>query len=260
MPLIEVQNLSFTYNGHDVLRQVSFSLEKSRFLGILGPNGSGKSTLLKNISGILPPRSGRVLLKNRPISDYTVKERARTASFLPSETFIPYDFTVLDIVMMGRSPLIKWWQDYAQADKKASLEALELAGVGGLERRSINSLSSGERQRVFLAQALAQEPEILLLDEPTSHLDISHQVDIFALLAKLTAEKGLAVIAVSHDITLTSQYCEKILLLKEGAVSAFGTPAETITAANIKKVYGVDAEISLYSTTGLPEIRILRKS
>lgn len=259
MNILEVRKLSFSYNGSEVLRDISFSARESEFIGILGPNGSGKSTLLRNISGVDTPLSGEILLNGKRIHEYGKREIAKTMAMLPPETFLPYDFTVMNIVLMGRSPHLDWWQDYQETDREAAAHALELVGVSDLAGRSINSLSSGERQRVFLAQAIAQQPRILLLDEPTSHLDINHQMETFELLLKFTSEKKLTVIVVSHDLNLACQYCEKIILMKDGRVLACGSPGDTITGENISRAYSPDINVALNPETGIPEVRIIRK-
>ncbi|MBI4656335.1 MAG: ABC transporter ATP-binding protein [Elusimicrobia bacterium] len=239
MPVLEVKNLSFGYNGAGVLKNVSFSLDKGDFTGILGHNGSGKSTLLKIISGILTSDSGAILLNGKPVLSYSRQETARLIGHVPSEIFVPYEFTVFETVLMGRSPYLNWWQGYGRRDFIKTHEVLERAGISHLKNRHLNSLSSGEKQLVFIAQALAQEPEILILDEPTSHLDINHKIEIFALLSGLIKEKGISVIVVTHDLNLAAGYCNKILLLRNGETIYFGNTREGLETEKISRSYGV---------------------
>lgn len=255
MPIIEVKNLFFRYNGEDVLKDISFSVERSQFLAVLGPNGSGKSTLLRNISGACRPSAGTIRIDGMQIKERSKSEAARIMAVLPAEIFIPYDFSALEIVLMGRAPHLKWWRDYRDNDLDAAMEALKSVGVLELARRSVNSLSSGERQRVFLAQALAQQPRMLLLDEPTSHLDINHQLEIFELLAQFAAGKKITVLMASHDLNLACRHCGSILLLKDGRILSGGSPAEAITQESISAAYGPRITVSYDRTTGFPEIK-----
>ncbi|OGS53638.1 MAG: hypothetical protein A3J79_09075, partial [Elusimicrobia bacterium RIFOXYB2_FULL_62_6] len=237
MSLIEAKNLGFSYNGEPALRDLNFGLAPGDLLAILGPHGSGKCTLLKLLGGFLAPSAGAATLDGRAVSAVPKAELAKVIAYVPSELYLPYDFSVFEIALMGRSPHVAWWRDYSGEDAEIVLGTLREVGIENLKDRSINSLSSGERQLAFIAQALAQAPQVLMLDEPTSHLDINFKMQIFALLARLAAEKKMAVAVVSHDLALAAAYAGKALILKKGGPVFFGPAAEGLTPANIAAAY-----------------------
>ncbi|MDD4003765.1 MAG: ABC transporter ATP-binding protein [Elusimicrobiaceae bacterium] len=242
MGILRARNLCFAYSAVPVLKNVSFRLEKGAFLAVTGPNGSGKSTLLKLLAGLLAPQSGEALLKGTPVAAYSPRARASIAALVPASMQMPFDFTVYETVFMGRAPKMGWWGGARESDSRAVESAILQLGLASLRNRAVNSLSSGEQQKVFIAQALAQEPEILFLDEPTSHLDITCQTGVFELLESLS-ESGVAIVAVTHDIALAARYCNEILLLKDGSVYAQGSPAAVITETALTDVYGIRAEL-----------------
>ena len=207
-------------------------------LAVIGPNGSGKSTLLRLISGFLEPSAGSAELLGRDVRSYSKAELARFVAYVPSELYLPYDFSVFEIVLMGRSPRVSWWRDYSDADVSRVLDVLKEVGLLALRDRSINSLSSGERQLAFIAQALAQEPKVLLLDEPTSHLDINYKMQVFELLTRLASD-GMGVIVVSHDLALMTAYAGKVMILKKGGQLFYGPAKEGLSGANIAAAYGI---------------------
>jgi iron complex transport system ATP-binding protein len=256
MTAFEVENISYSFNGNEVLKNVSFDVGAGEFFGISGPNGAGKSTLLKILSKVLKSQSGAILILGKSLEDFRYPDIAKVMGVLPAEIYIPYDFTVADIVLMGRTPHIAWWKDYGRQDRIIAAQILAELKIESFAHRSLNSLSSGERQKVFIAQALCQEPRILLLDEPTSHLDIKHQIEIFSLLTKQCIGKGFTIVVVSHDINLLSRYCSKMLMLKSGCVKAFGSPSEVITRENIFAVYGADSSIANVTPSGRPHVYI----
>lgn len=251
MALIKVQGLQFSYNGEPALRDLSFELEEGEFLAVIGPNGSGKSTLLKLLSGFLPPSDGHAGLNGRAVSSIPKAELARVVAYVPSELYLPYDFSVFEIVLMGRSPYVAWWRNYSGSDSAIALETLREVGIGGLKDRSINSLSSGERQLAFIAQALAQAPEVLMLDEPTSHLDINYKIQIFELLARLSTVKKMTVAVVSHDLAMLAAYVRKVLILKKGGPIFFGPAGEGLLPANIAAAYGISDTASVARLLGM---------
>lgn len=220
-----------------------FELLEKDLLAVIGPNGSGKSTLLRLISGFLEPSEGSARLLGRDVRSYSKAELARLVAYVPSELYLPYDFSVFEIALMGRSPRVPWWRDYSGADASRVLDALKEVGIPELRDRSINSLSSGERQLALIAQALAQEPEVLLLDEPTSHLDINYKMQVFELLTRL-ASGGMGVIVVSHDLALMTAYAGKALILKKGGQLFYGPAKEGLSGANIAAAYGISDPVS----------------
>lgn len=237
--VIKSEKVSFGYNGKNVLEDISISVEKSDFLGIAGPNGSGKTTFLKVISGILSPCTGNVFIDGKRLKEYSKLDIAKNISYVPSEIFVPFNFTVMEIVLMGRSPHLKWYEDYSKKDIEIVEWTLNKMGISHLGDRFINSLSSGEKQLVFIAQSIAQQTKILILDEPTSHLDINYKIEIFDLLSKIRTENDLTLLVVSHDLSLLKKYCNKILMFKEGKVFLTGHPHSVFTEQNIRNAYNI---------------------
>ncbi|MDD5491161.1 MAG: ABC transporter ATP-binding protein [bacterium] len=237
MAYLEVSDLNFSYQERLVLKNIHFSVEKGDFWGIIGPNGSGKSTLLKILARLLSSNTGIISLADLDLKHYSARALAKKLALVPEETAINFPFTVRELVLMGRSPYLSFWQPLTAADQIKADECMERTSIKNLSKRRVNELSSGERQRTFISQALAQEPDILLLDEPTAHLDINHQIEIFNVLKTLQKEQGLTIITVTHDLNLAALYCDTLLLLNEGNIFKQGTPAEVITAENIKNVY-----------------------
>lgn len=225
------------YGKEMVINDVTFQTGIGDFLGIIGPNGSGKSTLLKLMSKVLPIISGSVSLGKDDIVKLSLKEFCRKAAFVSQDTLINFSFSVEEIVMMGRIPHLKRLEQATGKDFKKVAEALEMTDTSGLRDKLIDELSSGERQRVIIAKALAQEPTLLFLDEPTSHLDIGHQIQVLDLLKKLNRQNQLTIVMVIHDLNLASEYCSRILLLDQGKIFKQGTPQEVLTYQNIESVY-----------------------
>lgn len=235
--LIKVNNLSGGYDKTLVIKDISFEVKRGEFLGIIGPNGSGKSTLLRLMSRVLPPKLGTITLEEKDARRMNLKEFCRKVAFVPQDTLINFSFTVEEIVLMGRIPHLKRMQFETKKDFSIVEYALSLTDTLYIKERDIDELSAGERQRVIIAKALAQEPALLFLDEPTSHLDIGHQVQILDLLKKLNKKQNLTVVMVMHDLNLASEYCNRIMLLNEGKVFKDGTPEEVLTYQNIESVY-----------------------
>lgn len=240
---LQVQNLKFGYSRDMILKDISFNVEKGKFISIIGPNGSGKSTLLKNLNGLYTPMEGKIVVENIDINRIKTRELAKKIALVPQNTIINYDFTVEDIVLMGRHPYKGRFQMEDDNDYKIVREALEMTNTLYLKDRIITEISGGERQRVIIAKALAQNPSIILLDEPTSHLDINHQIEILNLLKRLNREKNTTIVLVIHDINLASRYSDEIIMLNEGEILGIGSPEEVITAENIKYAYNLKVAI-----------------
>lgn len=243
MYALEVKNLKFGYAKDLILKDVSFSIEKGKFISIIGPNGSGKSTLLKNLNRIYTPKGGEIVVESVDINMIKAKELAKKIALVPQNTIIDYEFTVEDIVLMGRHPYKGRFQREDNNDYEIVKEALEMTNTFHLKNRIITELSGGERQRVIIAKALAQNPSIILLDEPTSHLDINHQIEILNLLRKLNREKGTTIVVVIHDINLASRYSDEVIMLNEGQIVGIGSPEEVITKENIEFAYNIKVVI-----------------
>jgi iron complex transport system ATP-binding protein len=257
--ILQVNNVSAGYGRHIVLRDISFSVEKGEFLGILGPNGSGKSTLLKVLSRVIPPLQGDVLFENNNITDLRPRELAQKIAFVAQETVINFPFTVWEIVLMGRIPFVGKFQLETKRDFNFAQEALAAVNSLDLRDSNITQLSAGERQRVIIAKALCQQPILLFLDEPTAHLDISYKVEILNLLKQLNENKNLTVIIVLHDLNLASQYCNRIILLKDGRLVCDGDISEVLTKINIDKVYNTEVVLDRHPFTSRPLILLSPK-
>lgn len=235
--LLKVNNVWAGYQDKVVIRDISLVAQKGEFIGIIGPNGAGKSTLIKTLSRTLRPFKGEIVYGGRDIYEMQANEVARAVAVVPQDTLIVFDFLVRDIVMMGRIPHMKRFKKETEADFRIAERSLELTNTMGLKDRFINELSAGERQRVIIAKALAQEPRLLILDEPTAHLDISHQIEIFNLIKSLSRKEGLTVVSVLHDLNLASEYCDRIILMSEGRIFVEGPPQEVLSYKTIEEVY-----------------------
>lgn len=249
-----INNLSAGYGNVSVLHDVSLELAASEFASVIGPNGSGKTTLLRAMSRIPMTLSGDLLLDGKDIHSIPARDFATRVAVVPQDTLVAFDFSVLEIVLMGRSPRLGRFAIEGTRDTEIALEALSRTGTVHLKDRQINALSGGERQRVLVARALAQEPEVLLLDEPTSHLDISFQFEIMDLVKSLNRERGMTVLAVLHDLNLASQYCDRLIMIGQGNVQADGSPDEVITADNIRRVYGAEVWVRRHPATSRPYV------
>ncbi len=252
--LFEAENLTCGYGGPPVLTDVSFGLRTADFLGVIGPNGCGKSTLIRALTGILKPASGRVALRGQDVTGLSRRDVARQVAVIPQDMAVLFGFTVLEMVLMGRNPHLRRLQRAGERDIQLATEALRRTDLVHLADRKVTELSGGERQRAVIARALAQEPEVLLLDEPDSHLDVGHQVEIFDLLQDLNRTRGLTLLCVSHDLNLSSAYCQRLMLMQEGRLLASGPPDEIITPEYIRTVYGVDAVVQPSPVNGSPQI------
>lgn len=237
--MLELEKVTVGYDRKAILNNISFALEKGDFLGVIGPNGSGKTTLLRVISKILKPWRGKVTLEGKELSEIGPRELAKRMAVVPQrmqELFFSY--SVRDFILLGRTPYLRRFQLLeSEEDLRVVWEVMKETDTIGLEERNLEDLSGGERQRTIIAQALAQEPEILLLDEPTAHLDINHQVEILNLIKNLNQRKNLTVLMISHDLNLAAEYCERLILLKEGRVFQEGSPQDILTYENIEDVY-----------------------
>lgn len=242
--MIEIEGLGFAYrkNGPTVLEDIALDLEAGQMLGIVGPNGCGKSTLLQVMSGHLEPRTGVVRLKGEPVSRYSAAERACIVATVPQAASLPFDYSVSEMVLMGRMARRPSALFDSSADLDSARDAMAMVDVLPLAARPVTSLSGGERQRVLLARALCQEPELLLLDEPTTYMDLKYQLAAFGLLTRLNRERGLTVVAVVHDLNLAARFCRQVLLMYRGRILALGPPEESLTPSLIHQAFGVQVE------------------
>lgn len=248
-PAIEVRGVSFGYAGAMVVDDVSFGVGRGEFLGIIGPNGSGKSTLLRLMSGYLRAQRGQVSIDGRAAESYSRRELGRLIAVVPQETAVTFPFSVTEMVLFGRTPHSGGFGFDREADLAAARHAMERTDTAHLARRPITELSGGERQRVILARALAQEPAILLLDEPAAFLDIRHEVEMYDLLRDLQ-RGGMTVVSILHDLNLAALYCDRLQLLHSGRIAHAGAPADVITYGTLKEVYGTEVYVALNDITG----------
>jgi iron complex transport system ATP-binding protein len=258
--LLKVEDLGFRFNDVDVLKDINFELSTGEFIGILGPNGCGKTTLLNNINNWLKPFKGHVYIGDQNILKLKPKNLAKHVATVPQEASMEMGFTVEQVVMMGRNPYLRSLEKESQRDYNAVEEAMKLMDVWHLRDKPVNLLSGGEKQRVLIARALAQQPELLLLDEPTSHLDINYQWELLGLIKKLCATKNLAIIAVLHDINLAAAFCDKIILLRDHKIFKMGPVNDVINEKNIKEVFNIDARVSFNRETLRPVIVFLKNT
>lgn len=254
--IIEVDNAELAYNGQAVLKQVSFAVQPGESFGIIGPNGSGKSTLLKLIAGIEKPAAGRVLLDGKQAHSYPRKQLAQWTAVLQQDALPALGFTVREIIGMGRYPFQNWLGDEQGAlDTERLIDGIvERLQLQELQHRSIDRLSGGERQRVALGKVMAQQPRLLLLDEPTTYLDIGYQVQMMEWIRSWQQESGLTVVAVLHELNLAAQYCDRLLMLQEGRVVGAGKPAEVIRSELLEQVYRTQPIVLSHPVSGVPQI------
>jgi len=249
--LLRAADLTFAYDAaRPVLSGVSLTVSRGSIVGILGPNGSGKTTLLGLLAGMRRPTSGHLTLDERPLADYSRRELARRIAVVPQETHLAFDYTVLEMVLMGRHPHLGLFEVEGPADVATARDALTVVSAAHLETRDFMTLSGGEKQRVIIAAALAQATDVLLLDEPTSSLDLGAQLEIAQLLAQLNAERGVTIVVSTHDLALASGVCRELVMLRHGRVVARGPTATVLSSANVRALYDVDADVHVHAGTG----------
>ncbi len=257
--MIDLRALSFRYHQDWVLEDISFRIEKGEFIGIIGPNGSGKSTLLKTLCRLLSPQKGEILLDRIPLNKMGQKEIAKKIAVVPQETYSLFPFRVVEMVLMGRSPYLGSLLFEGPKDLEIAQRAMAWTETLPLSERFIDELSGGERKRVFIARALAQEPEVILLDEPTANLDIHHQVDFLHLILTLNRKQGLTILMASHDLNIASDYCDRLILLNKGRIYKIGSPREVITREHIEEVYGCPVWVDDHPVSGMPRVTLLKR-
>ncbi|QJC90070.1 Putative vitamin B12 transport system, ATPase component [Bacillus subtilis] len=255
--MMKTEGLSGGYGDSWLINNVSLTVEKGEFLGILGPNGSGKTTLLHLLTGTLPAKEGSVYLAGKPLADYKPKELAQIMAVLPQKTDQAFTFTVKETVAFGRYPFqTGLFRQQTEKDEAIVQEAMEQTGVAAFAGKSIRDLSGGEQQRVYLAQALAQQPRILFLDEPTNFLDLAYQKELLDLIKRLTRENGLAAVSVFHDLNTASLYCDELLFMKNGTAGPKQKPEYAVTEHHIKAVYDTDVTTLVHHSSPKPMIAI----
>lgn len=260
MLIVQLKEIGFRYAKDWVLKNISFEIENGEFIGIIGPNGSGKTTLLKIIDRILIPQKGSIWISGININEMKRDSLARFIAVVPQDSPMTFPFSVEEVVLMGRAPHLGKLRFEGEKDYEIAHRAMEMTDTLSFANRSITELSGGESQRILIARALAQQPQIILLDESTAFLDIKHQIAFFDLMKALNRKQGLTVIAITHDINLASLYCDRLILLNEGNIHCIGTPDEVITESNIKEVYETDVLVDRNPQTKLPRVTLLASS
>jgi len=255
--MLKVNDLSFSYRERPVLQKIDLDIKKGERIGILGPNGCGKTTLLKLMNRNLHPDSGKVMMNDIDLEEVSKREIARHIAVVPQSNEIRFAFSVRDIVMMGRMPFIGQFQGESSEDVRIVDEAMKKTNVTEFADRLINTMSGGERQRVIIARAIAQKPEIILLDEPNLHLDICYQFEVLDLVKKLSDEEDLTVVIVSHDLPMVVRYCDRIVLIHDHKVFAIGTPEEVLTRENMRIVFNINAVLEYDNTLKTNCVKII---
>lgn len=249
---LRAEEIVFAYNHKPILDGVNIELHPGKMVGLVGPNGAGKSTLVNLLSRALMPQSGHVWLDGQTLDQLSPMQVARRIAVVPQVFDLPMGFTAFELVMMGRTPHLGWLKSESARDVEIARAAMQATGTWHLANRLIHHLSGGERQRIVFARALAQEPQILLLDEPTAHLDVAHQIEVMEIARQLKCERALAVLGVFHDLNLAAQYCDRIVFLKDGRVFAAGAPAAVITSDILRAVYGIEMCVFPHPRNNLP--------
>jgi iron complex transport system ATP-binding protein len=252
--MISFNDVCKSFGGRLVLTGVTFSARQGEMLGIIGPNGGGKSTLLRIMSGVDTATAGEARLEGKPVERYSRKELARFLAVLQQDALPPVGFTVREVIEMGRYPFQNWLGDDERDAADSIDRIIEQLGLNALSDRTLEHLSGGERQRVALGKAMAQEPKLLLLDEPTTYLDIGYQVQMMDYIRGWQKETELTVIAVLHDLNVAAQYCDRLLVLHDGGVAALGAPGDVLDAPLITRVYGTEPLIVPHPVSGVPQI------
>ncbi len=241
--IIECSEIGFSYDGSEVLSGINLSLGRGRMMGILGANGAGKSTLLKLLSGILKAQKGSVLYKDKPLPGMDKREIAKKIAYIPQDPVFAFPFTVSEVVLMGRAPYTGRFDFERESDWEIALAAMDTVGITHLKDRLITEISSGERQLASIGRALVQEPEVMILDEPATFLDIKHRNEIMTILRNMKEERGILIVAATHDIFTALYYFDEIIMIKDGRIFAEGTTDEVVSRENLSVLYGTGVSV-----------------
>jgi len=252
---VKIEDMTFGYDENIILENVNLEINRPGLLCILGPNGVGKTTIVKCMNKLLKPKSGHVYLNGKDVSTMSLLQVAQTLAFVPNSSSSVFSMSVAEAILMGRHPRAGWTT--SERDIKVVDAAIDLMGLQEFSSRDIRQLSAGQTQRVLIARGLVQEPEILILDEPTSNLDVKYQMDVMRFLKAYARDRQIPVIMVCHDLNITAAYADRVILMYDRNVFADGTPSEVLTAENIKTVYNVEAEVT--ERNGVPQIHLVPK-
>lgn len=259
MPTLRLQQVSLGYGRRTILKDASFEASPGEVLGIIGPNGSGKSTLIRGMTRLLIPSSGQIFIDGHTIDQLKHSDLAQLVAVVPQNAVLPELFTAVEVVLMGRTPHLGLFRYESDKDLAIVQKAMEATNTAHLAERRVGELSGGEKQRLVIARALAQEPKIILLDEPTAHLDINYQIETLELIDQLCRSQNLAVVIALHDLNLAVQYCDRLVILNGGTIHSQGTPEAVVTAQTIKEVYGADVYVYPHPVNKLPATLIVRE-
>lgn len=252
MDMLRIEDLSLSYGDKPVVQNLSLRVKKGQVVSIIGPNASGKSTILKSIAGIIKPVSGKIFIEEKDISKMDSKKLAQKVSILLQQNKTLDDMSIEELVYFGRYPHKKWFEGFEASDKKIIEEVMKLTNTFALRDKTLETLSGGERQRAWIAMALAQEPDILLFDEPTTYLDLAHQIEFLELVNRLNKETGVTVVLVLHDLNQAARYGNYLFAMKEGKIFAQGSPEEVLNPQNILNIYNIEAKI--FNAAGYPVV------
>ena len=253
--MLLVDGIKFSHSdGKLVLNGFDLRVADGELVGVLGPNGSGKTTLMRLISGVLRPTEGQILFRGNNVGGFNSRDRARLISVVPQASQLPLNYTVLELVLMGRNAHLKLFQKENSRDFEIAFNAMKLTGTYHLSDRRLGALSGGERQRAVVAMTLVQESPLMLLDEPTANLDLCHQIGIMALVKQVQADLNGTVLVAMHDLSLAAQYCNRVVLLSAGRCYAEGPPKDVLTPDNISNVFGVEVSILSHPNGGAPVV------
>jgi iron complex transport system ATP-binding protein len=248
--MLRAESVSFGYDGGFTLTDADVAIAAGSLTGLLGPNGCGKTTLLKLLSGVLRPRTGRVMLGDRVLTSMTRREVAKHVASVPQETHPAFDYSVMEMVLMGRHPHLSAFQLEGPADVEIARQALDATGTRYLVDRNYMTLSGGEKQRVVIASALAQSTEVLLLDEPTASLDLGYQLDVASLLTRLNREHNVTMVLATHDLNLAASLCERLVVMRDGRILTTGPTREVLTGDTVRQLYDVEADVQFHQRAG----------
>lgn len=253
LAVLEADNISVRIQDKQIIDQVGFSVQAGEFIGIIGPNGAGKSTLMRALRGLVPLAAGRAAVFGKTIAGMGEKEAARKIAYMQQEVNLGFGFSALEVVLAGRYPYLKWWQNENAEDVRIAKKYMAFTGVEALAERSVQQVSGGERQRILLAKVLAQETPVILLDEPTASLDLLYQEEIFRY-CQVMCRQGKTILMIAHDLKLAAKFCSRLLLLAGGRIVADGTPADVVTSANLEAAYGLHSAVFVNQITGSLDI------
>ncbi len=247
---LEINDIQFGYGSVSVLKDITLSINRGEILSLAGPNGSGKTTLLRCVNRILKPECGCIRFEGNDLSKASLKQLARTLGYVPQSSPSSFPLTVFETILLGRKPHVHW--RLGEKDKDLAFDVLKMMSLDKLALRLFNELSGGEKQKVLIARAICQEPKVLILDEPTSNLDLLHQLEVLNIITRLVKERELSTVMAMHDLNLASRFSDKIAMLKDGLIFAAGEPSKVLKSDTIREVYGVESQI--FHTSGHPVI------